>query len=252
MSIIISMVNGKGGVGKTASSTNLATGLALEGYKALIVDLDKQGNATKHFKAYNPDALSIVDVIFNGTNPQSVIRNTEVNNLDVLPSTYALEGANTRIVMDIDKSRDYRLVCLQELDYDYIIIDCPPDLEILTVNALAISDFVLVPMKAEMWSLEGLDMITKKIESVRNRLNSKLKLMGIFITMDDNSAVDKDIKPQLKSIFKDKFFKTSIRYSKLFARSTFNFKPIILSNPKANVSIDYMNLVKEVIKNGKK
>lgn len=252
MSFIISMVNGKGGVGKTASSANLATGLALNGKKSLLIDLDKQGNATKHFKAYNPEKPSIVDIIFNEADPINVIQNTEIENLDIIPSTYELEGANTKIVMDIDQSREYRLAKLQQLDYDYIIIDCPPDLEILTVNALAVSNYVLVPMKAEMWSLEGLDKITQKINMVRDRFNSKLKLMGIFITMDDNSAVDKDVKVQLAMAFKEKFFKTSIRYSKLFSRSTFNFKPIILSNPKASVSVDYFDLVKEVIKNAKK
>ena len=247
MSVIISMVNGKGGVGKTASATNIATGLALEGKKVLIVDLDKQGNATKHFKVYDPKIPSIVDIIFNGVDPKEVIQGTEVENLAVLPSTYELEGANTKIILDINKSREYRLAPLQTLNYDYIIIDCPPDLEILTVNALAISNYVMVPMKAEMWSLEGLDKITAKIDSVRNQFNSKLRLMGVFVTMDDNSVVDKDVKVQLAEVFKDKFFKTSIRYSKLFARSTFNFRPIILSNPKSNVSVDYFKLVKEVM-----
>lgn len=251
MAVIISMVNGKGGVGKTASSTNLATGLALEGQKVLIVDMDKQGNTTKHYKSYNPKKPSIVDIIFNGTDPREVIQKTDFENLDILPSTYELEGANTKIVLDIERSREYRLKPLLDLDYDYIIIDCPPDLEILTVNALAVSNFVLVPMKAEMWSLEGLDKITSKINSVRDSFNSKLRLLGIFITMDDNSAVDKDVKEQLAGVFKEKFFKTSIRYSKLFSRSTFNFKPIVISNPKATVSRDYMSLVKEVMKNAK-
>lgn len=245
---IISMVNGKGGVGKTASSTNLATGLALEGKRVLIVDLDKQGNTSNHFKAYNPELPSVADVIFNDMNPAQAIQTTEVENLHVMPSKYNdMEGANSKIILDINRSREHRLVPLQTLDYDYIIIDCPPDLEILTVNALAISNYVMVPMKAEKWSLEGLDKITAKINSVRDQFNSKLKLMGVFVTMDDNSAVSKDVIKQFSEVFKGKFFKTTIRYSKLFSRSTFSMSPVVLSYPKSNVSMDYLKLTKEVL-----
>jgi len=246
---IISIVNGKGGVGKTASSINLSAGLTLEGYKVLLIDLDKQGNTTKHFKLYNPQKPSIVDVMIDGVNPREVIRHTEVKNLDLLPSVYELEDVPDRILLDLSKSREKRLKEIQNLDYDFIIIDCPPDLGIITINALCVSDYVMVPMIADMWSLEGFDKITKKIDIVRDNYNSKLKLLGVFVTMDKNTSVNKQIKESLKQQFKDKFFNTSIRQAEALKKSTFNFMPVIISEPKSTVSIDYKNLVLEVIKN---
>jgi len=247
--MIISIVNGKGGAGKTASSINLSAGLTLEGYKVLLIDLDKQGNTTKHFKLYNPKKPSIVDVMIDGVNPREVIRHTEVKNLDLLPSVYELEDVPDKILLDLSKSREKRLKEIQNLDYDFIIIDCPPDLGIITINALCVSDYVMVPMIADMWSLEGFDKITKKIDIVRDNYNSKLKLLGVFVTMDKNTSVNKQIKESLKQQFKDKFFNTSIRQAEALKKSTFNFMPVIISDPKSTVSIDYKNLVLEVIKN---
>lgn len=246
---IISIVNGKGGVGKTASSINLSAGLTLEGYRVLLIDLDKQGNTTKHFKLYDPKKPSIVEVIIDGIDPRKAIRHTDIENLDVLPSIYELEDVPDKILLDLSKSREKRLKEIKTLDYDYVIIDCPPDLGIVTINALSISDYVLVPMIADMWSLEGFDKITKKIDIVRDNYNSQLKLLGVFVTLDKNTLVNKQIKDSLKVQFKDKFLDTSIRQSEALKKSTFNFVPVVISDPKSTVAIDYRDLVLEVIKN---
>ena len=249
MSKIISLVNGKGGVGKTASSVNLAAGLTLEGYSVLILDLDKQANTTKHFKAYDPKRLSIYDVLINGVNPLDAIRKTEIEKLDIIPAVYEIEDAADKILLDINKSRTKRLKKIEDLDYDYIIIDCPPDLGIITINALTISDYVLVPITCDMWALEGFDKITSKMDMVRNEYNSKLKLLGVFVTLDNSTKVNKDMKIQLSNNFKEKFFQTAIRRSTKFSQSTFQYKPVIISDPKSTVGEDYKNFTKEVIKN---
>lgn len=249
--IIISLVNGKGGVGKTATSINLSAGLTLQNKKVLVLDIDKQGNTSKHFKVYDPQKPSIVDVIMNGADPHQAIRKTEFKNLDVIPSCYELEDVPDKILLDINKSREKRLLSIKDLDYDFIIIDCPPDLGIVTINSLVISDYVIVPCEADMWSLEGFEKITAKIDMVRDNHNEKLKLLGVLVTKDNNSATSNEVKQLLKQTFGEKFFGTSIRYSKLFAKSTFNLKPIIISHPKSTVSEDYTKLVSEVLEYAK-
>jgi chromosome partitioning protein len=249
--IIIGLVTGKGGVGKTATSVNLATGLALKGKKTLILDIDKQGNTTKHLKCYNPKKPSIVDVILNNADPIQTIQKTKIENLDIIPSSYELEDVPDKIMLDINKSREKRLKAIESLDYDYIIIDCPPDLAIITINALVICDYVMVPMIADFYSLEGFDKITAKMDMVRDNHNSKLKLLGVFINFDRNTTANKKMKVKLQNAFKDKFFNTSIRQCEKVRLSTFAFEPVVTFDPNATASIDYMNLVQEVMKNGK-
>lgn len=245
--MILSVVSGKGGVGKTTSSTNISTVLACMGYKVLLADLDKQSNATKQFKLYSREKSSIVDVLLNRKTPDEVILNTSIDNLDILPATYELENVPDMILLDINNRREERLKCLLDTDYDFIIIDCPPSLDILVMNALVITDYVIVPIKVDEWGIEGLDNITNKMQIAQRSYNPKLKLAGAFVTCDNRTRLNKAVKAQLKAMLKDKFFNTTIRNDKRVAESTFADMPVVLFEPNAKVSIDYKELTKEVI-----
>lgn len=244
---VISIVSGKGGVGKTTSSTNISTILAGMGYKVLGVDLDKQSNFTKQFKLYSKERASVCDVLLYKKSPDEVILNTSIDNLDILPATYELENIPDMILLDINNRREERLKSLLDTNYDFIIIDCPPSLDILVMNALVISDYILVPIKVDEWGIEGLENITNKMQIAQRSYNPKLKLLGTFVTCDNRTRLNKAVKLQLKELFKDKFFNTTIRNDKRVAESTFSDVPVVIIEPEAKVSIDYKELTKEVI-----
>lgn len=245
---IISIVSGKGGVGKTASSVNIATLLAMKGKKVLIMDLDKQSNTTKHLKAYNISEKSICNIILDRINPNEIIKKTEIEGLDIIPGAYDLEDVPDKILLDINRSRMTRLKEIENLNYDFVIIDCPPSLDIITMNALVISDYVLVPVKIDEWGIEGFEKITRKIQIVRDEYNAKLKLLGCFVTMDNRTKINSIVKGKLEKSLKDKYFKTTIRQGKSLVESTFAKIPVVKFEQKCNVSIDYNNLVNEILK----
>lgn len=246
---IISLVSGKGGVGKTASAINIATGLANKNFKVLVVDIDKQYNLTKILQCFNKNQKNVYHVLVEKTHPKEVIRNTNIPNLDIIPSCYDLEDVAEKILLDINRSREGRLKGILELDYDYVIIDCPPDLGIITINALVISDFVMVPIKIDLSGIEGFDKITQRMNMVQAEYNSKLKLLGCFFTdYFENTVINKEIKKNIESQLKDKCFKTYIRHGIAYVESTFNSTPVVLDRT-VNVGEDYYNLVEEVLRN---
>jgi chromosome partitioning protein len=241
---IISMVSGKGGIGKTTSATNLGAGLAIMGKRVLMLDIDKQSHTTMQFNKYDPTVLSIGDVYMDRVHPFKAIQKTDIANLDIIPANYnQLDHAIKELTSD---SIVGRLNGILELEYDFVIIDCPPDLGILTANALAISDYVLVPLTSDRWGTEGFSNIANKINEVRDIYNSKLKLLGVFVIKDDKSALNQKLKDQYKEVFQNLFFDTTIRASKLIGKSSFMY-PVVIQYPKAKVSLDYKNFTSEVI-----
>lgn len=241
---IISIVSGKGGIGKTTSATNLGASLAIMGKRVLMMDIDKQSHTTMQFKRYNQKYLSIGHVFLDKAHPYKAIQKTDIANVDIIPANYEqLESVTKKLTTS---SIVGRLEGVLELEYDFIIIDCPPDLGILTVNALAVSDYVLVPLTSDKWGTEGFSNIAKKIDEVRDLYNSKLKLLGVFLVKDENSSLNKRVKEQYKEVFQGLFFDTTIRISRLIGKSSF-LLPVVVQYPKAKVSLDYMNFASEVL-----
>ena len=200
----LSILNIKGGVGKTTSTINLASTLAEEGKKVLIVDIDAQSNSTMLFKVYDIDALSVSDILLDkNINVIDVIKDTDFDNIDILPSNISLAFTEKKILLDVTRNQQNRLKkALEQVEdkYDYCLIDCPPSLNMITINALVASDEVIVPIKIDKFALDGLGYLLDSIDEVKDEFNPNLKFLGCFITMDNATTVNKEIKKALNTI----------------------------------------------------
>ena len=230
----ISVFNIKGGVAKTTSTANFGACLEEKGDRVLLVDLDPQSNLTKLFKAYSMEDVSIADVLLNkNLDIEKVIKKTDFENIDILPSNVTLAFAERKILLDVNK-------------YDYCLIDCPPALNMITVNALCASDEVLVPIKIDKFALDGLEYLLDSIEEIKEEFNPNLNFKGCFITMDSSTTVNKVIKQELKSVLGEKMFNTSIHQNIKVVESTFEECPVVFSSKKARASLNYKDLSKEI------
>ena len=241
----LSILNIKGGVGKTTSTINLASTLAEEGKKVLIVDIDAQSNSTMLFKAYDIDALSVSDILLDkNINVEDVIKGTDFDNIDVLPSNISLAFTEKKILLDVTRNQQNRLKkALEQVEdkYDYCLI---------AINALVASDEVIVPIKIDKFALDGLGYLLESINEIKDEFNENLKFLGCFITMDNSTTVNKEIKKALKDLLGEKMLDTHIRQNISVVESTFEQKPVIYYKSKSNASKDYIKLAKEVFKNG--
>lgn len=256
MGKIISLVNQKGGVGKTTTSINLSASLALEGKKVLLVDLDPQGNATTGVGFNKGDIDKSVYEVFNGVSTiKEVILKTRFNGLDLLPSSLQLAGIDIEL---LDKGRENpnfqksfqfkNAVDLIRDYYDYIIVDCPPSLGLITTNALTASDSVIIPVQCEFFALEGITQLLNAIMLTKKKLNPNLKLEGVLLTMFDSRAnLSIEVIEEIRSYFKDKVYTTLIPRLIRLAEAPSHGKPIIAYDPKSKGSLAYLNLAKEVI-----
>lgn len=245
----VSIFNIKGGVAKTTSTANLGAVLSQEGKKVLLIDLDPQSNLTKLFKAYSMEDLTIGDVLLNkDLDINKVIKHTDFENIDILPSNVTLAFAERKILLDVSRSQQNRLAkALKNIEgYDYCIIDCPPALNMITVNALCASDEVIVPIKIDKFALDGLEYLLDSIEEIKEEFNPNLNFKGCFITMDSATTVNKVIKQSLKELLGDKMFKSTIKQNVKVVESTFNESPVVFSSKKARASQNYRELCKEV------
>lgn len=246
----ISVLNIKGGVAKTTSAINVAAILAEEGNRVLVVDVDAQSNLTMAFKSYDIDDLSVSDVLLSkSVEVNEVIKETEHENIDILPSNISLAFAEKKILLDVTRSQQNRLKrILDKLEdkYDYCIIDCPPSLNMITINALVASDEVIVPIKIDKFALDGLEYLLESIDEIKEEFNPSLQFKGCFVTMDTSTTVNKEIKKALKEILKDKMFDTSIRQNVTVTEASFEQIPVVNYKKNSNASKDYRALVKEV------
>jgi chromosome partitioning protein len=240
-------------VGKTTTAINLAASLAVQGKSSLLVDLDPQGNSTTGLGIDRSQlAGSLYDVLAGTRSLFEIVHPTEVSQLSIVPSTKDLVGAEIELV-SADK-REYRvndaLASLQD-SYDYILLDCPPSLGLLTLNALSAADSLLIPIQSEYYALEGLTALLETMNLVQKGLNSNLRLEGIVITMfDSRNRISHQVLEEIRSHFPDKLFKTIIRRNVRLSESPSYGKPIYLYDISSTGSQDYLELAKELIGHG--
>jgi chromosome partitioning protein len=250
---VISIANQKGGVGKTTTSVNLGACLAYIGKKILLVDIDPQGNATSGVGIDKADVdQCIYDVLVDDLEASQVIKPTLVENLYSIPATIQLAGAEIELVPTI--SREVRLKrALEKVkdEFDYIIIDCPPSLGLLTLNALTASDSVLIPVQCEYYALEGLSQLLNTVRLVQKHLNNHLKVEGVLLTMlDARTNLGIQVIEEVKKYFQDKVYKTIIPRNVRLSEAPSHGEPIIIYDPKSRGAEVYLDLAKEVVRNG--
>jgi len=255
MGKIISIANQKGGVGKTTTSVNLSACLAQLGCNVLLVDIDPQGNATSGVGVNKADVdQCIYNVLVEDVAARDVCVPTSVDRLDIIPATIQLAGAEIELVPTI--SREIRLKqSLEELkeQYDYIIIDCPPSLGLLTINALTSSDTVMIPVQCEFYALEGLSQLLNTIRLVQKHLNKQLMIEGVLLTMlDARTNLGIQVIEEVKKYFQDKVYRSIIPRNVRLGEAPSHGKPIIVYDPKSKGAEVYNELAKEVIADGEK
>ncbi|MCL6626974.1 ParA family protein [Alicyclobacillus shizuokensis] len=247
---IIAVANQKGGVGKTTTAVNLTACMADLGKRVLLVDIDPQGNSTSGIGVNKADVhYCVYDVIINDVPVERAILRSDVPNLSVLPATIQLAGAEIELVPTI--SREVRLRrAVQPLrkEYDYIIIDCPPSLGLLTVNALTAADSVLIPIQCEYYALEGLSQLLNTIRLVQKHLNTSLEVEGVLLTMlDARTNLGIQVIEDVKKYFRDKVYHTVIPRNVRLSEAPSHGRPIIHYDAKSRGAETYMDLAREVI-----
>ena len=250
MSNILSFSNQKGGVGKTTSAVNVALSLAVTEIRTLLIDLDPQGNATTGLSdLFEISNGSIYEVILEGGNIKSSITKTSFSHLDIITSTNDLVGAEIELVSVM--AREYQLQkALKNIkkEYDIIIIDCPPSLGLLTINALTASNAIVIPIQCEYYALEGLGQLLNTVRLVQRHLNKKLEIIGILMTMYDGRLnLSKQVVSEVDSFFKDKLFKTFIHRNVRLSEAPSFGKPVLLYDANSTGAQNYMSLTEEIL-----
>ncbi len=251
MGKVVSVANQKGGVGKTTTSVNLSTILAKKGKKVLLIDADPQGNASSGLGVDKEAQESVYDILINETDIVDVVKKTNIKNLFICPSNINLAGAEVELVSVM--SREYRLK--EKLDvvkdkFDYIIIDCPPSLGLITLNAFTASDSVLIPVQCEYYALEGLGQLINTINLVKKHLNRNIDIEGALLTMYDiRTNLSNQVVKEVKKYFNDKVYKNVIpRNIKLSEAPSYGM-PITVYDPKSKGAKSYEKFAKEFLKN---
>ncbi len=245
MAIVISLLNHKGGVGKTTSTINIGAGLVEQGKKVLLVDLDPQANLTLSLGIPRQK-----NSIYESIRGESELDPYNVKeNMDVITSSLDLSGAEMELINEAGREYILRELFVPVMEeYDYIIIDCPPSLGLLTLNALTSSQYVLIPLQTEFLALQGLAKIKQIIDKVKFRLNKDLELGGVIATMfDARKVLNRDVVETIIKHFGEKVFKTMIRDNVALAEAPAQRKDIFAYNPKSIGADDYLNLSKEIL-----
>ena len=248
----IAIANQKGGVGKTTTAINLAASLASNDLRVLLIDTDPQGNSTTGLGvAKEPGKLTTYNVLLGDSTIESAAVHTECDGLSIVPADKNLVAANLDLV-EIER-REFRLrdkLDSVRADYDYILIDCPPALDLLTLNALVAADSVLIPIQCEFFALEGISQLLDTVDRIRDGFDHPLKIEGVLLTMyDDRTNLTRQVAEDLKDFFKSEVFQTVIPRSVRLAEAPSYGKPILLYDVRSKGAESYIKLAKEILAN---
>ena len=254
MGKIIAIANQKGGVGKTTTAVNLSAAIAQAGKKVLMVDLDPQGNTTSGFGRTVNERSSVYDALMGRTQLKNCVQDTEIKKLKLIGSDIRLAAAEVELVSA--ENREFflkKLLGVVRDDYDYIFVDCPPSLSLLTINALTAADSVLVPIQCEYYALEGVTALMNTVNRVKRSYNPHLEIEGILLTMlDGRTNLGLQVVDQVKKHFKKMVFATTVPRNVRLGEAPSHGMPICLYDPRSTGAMAYESLAKEVISRNKK
>jgi len=254
MARIICIANQKGGVGKTTTAVNLSASIAVAEKKVLLIDIDPQGNSTSGMGLSKEGSNgTIYQALLRGSGLKGMIQKTTLAFLDIVTSNTDLIGAEIELIQEKDREKKLdHLIKEIEADYDYIFIDCPPSLGLLTINSLTAAHSVIIPLQCEYYALEGLGQLLKTIRLIKQSLNPKLEIEGILLTMfDGRNNLSHQVADEVKKHFKDKVFGTIIPRNIRLSEAPSHGKPILLYDIHSKGAESYLNLATEIMMDGK-
>ena len=254
MARVICVANQKGGVGKTTTAVNLSASIAIAEKKVLLIDIDPQGNSTSGMGLSKEGSNeTIYDALLRGSGLKEMIQKTTLAFLDIVTSNTDLIGAEIELIQEKDREKKLdHLIKEVETDYDYIFIDCPPSLGLLTINSLTAAHSVIIPLQCEYYALEGLGQLLKTIRLIKQSLNPKLEIEGILLTMfDGRNNLSRQVADEVKKHFKDKVFGTIIPRNIRLSEAPSHGKPVLLYDIHSKGAESYLDLAREIMMDGK-